>query len=112
MQITALVVPCDEEEDIRKIEYEQGDIRFIQSVVEGTFTVTDLEQADASIFSNDEGLLLDLPFNRRATGMLYTFSPRHRGYTMLVGNCLVTGMPDEEGNTLAVPDELVKLVGA
>jgi hypothetical protein len=112
MIITGIVIPATIEQSMTRVEYESEDFRFIQSIVGGTFTVTDLEEdVKASIFSNDEGLLIGLDFNKRATALLYAFSPRHIGYTMLVGTCLIVGYPDEEGVTQSVPPALLALIG-
>ena len=59
------------------------------------------------LWVNEEGLLIGLPFNRRATGL----ADQH-----IVGDAFVTGGPDENGETLGLTDlaakNLMKLLGS
>lgn len=77
---------------------EVNGFRDMQDAVEGLFTVVSTD--NASIFVNDEGLLMGLTGNR----VIEKFT----NYGPLVGNALVMGEVDEEGNETDVSPEVVK----
>lgn len=111
MKIKGIVVPHDEEQPLSINEFEQGDYQAIQSVVGGTFGVIDiLRPAPSSIFIHDEGKIIGLPLNRRATMLLWASDSQWRGYDIVVGDAFVLGQPDEEGDTMAVPAEVEDLL--
>ena len=74
------------------------------------FDVVDLEAPPASFWLNDEGKLIGLSVNSRATTLLWAFSKPWVGHDYLCGDILVLGHSDDEGNTTAAPAELVHLV--
>lgn len=106
--VHAIVVPADDALALFKLEL--NDINDYQKVVGGLFEVLDLTNPDASIWSNEEGLILDLPKNRRASILLWMGNENHRNYTTLRGDCFITGQPDDEGDTTDVPGELAHLL--
>lgn len=110
MLIQGVVIPADQTEPLRKVEFRQGDLSYMQSVVGGLVQALDIERPDATLWSNDEGKLIGLEMNRRATALWWVHDKRFRNYDVLVGNVLLTGTPDSEGNTASAPDELVTLL--
>lgn len=89
----------------------QGKLGDYQDLVGGLINFTDLDTLPASIISNDEGLLERLEYNHRATQFLYRHAPRHVGWTVLVGTCLVVGLPDDEGESTTAPPEALAALG-
>ncbi|MFA5626108.1 MAG: DUF3846 domain-containing protein [Thiohalomonadaceae bacterium] len=69
-----------------------NDYTDIQAVVGGLFDVAGLE---GNVFVNDEGLLVGLPYNPVAS----LYAKQH-----LVGDAVVTGFADAEGNTTDIND--------
>lgn len=65
--ITGIVIPADTETPISTVEFERGDISVIQNVVGGYFGVIDTTPHQSSIWIHDEGKLIGLPVNLRAT---------------------------------------------
>lgn len=106
MKIKVCVVPCDER-DPYETEIEQGDIDAMQALVGGLFAPVDIDNVRTTLWCNEEGILLRLPFNELATFYLLTNAPEHIGVTMIVGDCFFTGLPDEEGDTTSVPDHVI-----
>ena len=94
MQIKAVVIPQDLEQPLRTITFDRGDIVTMQTIVGGRFEVLDIPTLRASVWSNDEGHLIGLPVNERATMFLWINAHEHMGYNVLTGDCLVTGRPD------------------
>ena len=79
----------------------------LQQHVEGLITVVPLRNEEiippeSSVFANDEGLLIGLAPNALAQAVT--------GYPYLVGNVLIGGEVDDEGETSSVnPDTIAKL---
>lgn len=110
MEIKVVVIPSDEDEPLAMRELEQGNLRAMQEIVGGLIEFTDIPAANASLVSNEEGLIYGLPLNTRATAILHTFAPIHTGHTILVGDCFICGLPDQDGDTQSVPDNLLKML--
>lgn len=81
-----------------------NDWRDVQTAVGGTFDCIGCDGADFWI--HDEGKIIGLPMNRKATQWLWTLNPRFVGQDIICGPALVTGPPDEEGNSTSISDEL------
>ena len=97
--ILIMVVPADINEPCVMRAIERGDIDAMQSIVGGLFDVARGEGPGGeaiSVWVNDEGLLMGLPLNERASVIA------GRG-AHLVGDAFVTGGVDDEGNTLDIP---------
>jgi len=107
--IHALLVPALGNLAVEAIQLGKSDLSRRQEMVLGLIDYVELIEPPASIILNDEGLLLGLPFNYRATELLWAGNRYHRGQTALVGNVLVVGPADEQGDDTDVPAELVEL---
>lgn len=96
----ALFIPANRELDVEMIDIED-DYRAINAKI-GCHTMDVVGTNQLSFFVDDEGLLVDKPqVNYRATD-LYWVDGGYRGQ-MLVGNVLVAGPPDEEGEGTDFP---------
>lgn len=107
MDIRVLVVPADEEQAPFVKELEDYDYQAGQAIVGGYIQPIELHTMKATVWGNEEGLLIGLPLNTRATRYLYTFAPEHEGRNVLVGDVYLTGQADQHGNTLSVPQEVI-----
>ncbi|WOI90199.1 DUF3846 domain-containing protein [Rhodococcus qingshengii] len=111
MIISGIFIPHDEEEPLRTVEFEQGDYKAIQGFIGGTFGVINIERpALSSIFVHDDGKIIGLPLNRRATMLLWASDSKWRHFDAIMGDALVLGIPDDEGETMGVPAELDELL--
>lgn len=110
MNITGIRIPVDLDEPLERREIEMGDIKDYQLIVGGMFDVIDFEQPPASVFFNDEGKIIGLPMNRRATTLLWACSIDWIAHDYLMGDVLLLGQPDDEGDTQSVPDELLSIL--
>lgn len=108
--IRGIVIPCDMEKEPYLVQYEQGSYKKIQAMVGGTFDVIDTINPEASLFFHDSGKTLGLPVNVRATRFLYLAHMVFRNRDIIVGDVLMAGVPDYNGATTSVPDELEKLI--
>lgn len=108
--INIVLVPADLDVPLSKAEMEVGDLKAMQAIVGGYIEFTDLDQVGDSFVSNEEGLLIGLPVNVRATALLHLWSPRHIGRTILVGDCFLIGQPDEGGDSTSVSSKTLKIL--
>lgn len=81
-----------------------------QEAVGGSFQPVELKTFGADIYVNEEGKVNELPLNRRATLMLWVIERAWRNEDTLVGDAVIIGSPDDEGDTQDVPGELVTLL--
>lgn len=109
-QITGLRIPADDDQPITVTALARSDFRAIQAVVGGLFDVIDLATSAATLWLNDEGKLIGLPVNRRATALLWALHSAWAGNDVLCGDVLVTGQPDSQGDTQSVPADLLALL--
>lgn len=61
---------------------------------------------------NEEGLIRQIPLNPRATFLWWFYVPAARQKAVLVGDALLVGMPDQRGDSTAVPDEVLELAAS
>lgn len=108
--ITGIRIPMDEAAPIERVEINAEDVSVMQTLVGGTFEVINMIPIKTSIFLNDEGKLMELPLNRRATLLLWLHVSNFRGQDHLVGDVVLTGLPGRTGRTKAVPKELLSLL--
>lgn len=111
MNITGIVVPHDIEQPVTQLEFERGDLAKMREVVEGNVEVLDIEERKISLWFNEEGKLMEMPINYRATFILWVYRPEFAGVAdPVVGNALITGMPDGRGDTKTTPKDFMKLL--
>ena len=99
MAISAVIIPEDPTEPVRREELESDDaLSELQREVGGNVQVIEPEP-DVSVWMNEEGKYVGLKVNVRATtvfgGALLTGD-------YIAGNAVVTGGPDSQGRTLGL----------
>jgi hypothetical protein len=106
--IHAIQIPVDEERPLYKVAIE--DLSGMQAAVGGFIEVVDLGPLTASLIVNEEGKLMKLPINRRATLLFWLLFPSIRGRDVIAGDAIIVGHPDNQGNTTDAPKEVVDLL--
>ena len=102
--VKALVIPTTEGEPIKECDVDA--LEDYQSVVGGCIEPVDVPALGVTVYVHEEGLMLNLPFNPRATFLWWYFVPEARQKAMLVGPALITGLPDRNGDSTDVPSEV------
>lgn len=108
--IKAIWVPWDDDRPLTLVQFDTRDLSQFQRYVGGLIEAIDLERPDCTMFVHEEGKLLDFPINRRATYLLWAHLSRYRGLEIVAGHALITGVPDEQGDTQSVPEDLVRVL--
>ncbi|MDU0346766.1 DUF3846 domain-containing protein [Microbacterium sp. KSW2-29] len=75
--------------------------------VGGWFEAVDIPDLSITMYVNEEGLIRDLPFNRRAA-FLSRFHVLQARDARLVGDLAVVGLTDYEGENRELPSELAR----
>lgn len=110
-QIKGLYISTDESAPIIPVIFERGDLDAMYSLLGCRMVdVVDMEAPPSSIWIDDEGKLTGKKVNSRATTLLWAFCKPWVGHDLLCGDVLITGQPDEEGETQDVPAELAHLL--
>ncbi|MET4669112.1 DUF3846 domain-containing protein [Streptomyces sp. PvR018] len=107
--ITGILLPCDEDQPIKRVEVDAENVEVLQQIVGGAYEAFDFDTPPASIIANDGAMLWSLPHNLRATVMLWQHAKGLRGQSYINGDALLTGKPDARGRTKSVPSDLISL---
>lgn len=103
-----ILIPVSEAEPIVRQDF-RG-LEDYQAAVGGNIEAIDFVNPAASFFVNEEGKLIRLEMNRRATLMLWLHNPAFRGQDVIMGPAVLIGQPDSEGDTTDAPQELDDLI--
>lgn len=108
--IKVIVIPANSDQALRVEEMESSDLEHMQRLVGGSIEVLNLDNPGCSLYFNEDGNRRGLPENLRATALLYVGSPAFLGYTKLVGDAFIAGIPDAKGDDTSAPEELLTLL--
>jgi hypothetical protein len=108
--VTGIVIPTDMRQPlvIRDLPSSDGDA--YEEIFDNGFQVVLLERPESSMYINETGKHGSLPFNPRATAILWSHNSTFRGADLLAGDVLIVGPVGTDGTDLSVPDELVDLL--
>lgn len=101
--IRALIIQPDDSYEVREIGQ---DIRTLQGIVGGD--ALEAISTERAVFWC-EGKNEELPCNNMATYLWWKLSPEMEGKDVLQGPVFVTGVADDDSDSLPVPDEVVHL---
>jgi hypothetical protein len=102
----AVVMGTDESVTVVDLDGPDGTLKVLQTAVDGWVQVVDLTST-MSIWVNEEGKMNGLPYNKIATDI---FQRRFGAVDVMVGNAVLTGGTDSEGETLGLTDEQVAVI--
>jgi hypothetical protein len=96
------VIPAVDSHDLTACD--AVELEDYQRAVGGWIEAVDLPAFGSTLFVNEEGVLRGLPFNRRATFLWWFHVPDARKQARLVGDALLVGLPDADGEATDLPD--------
>lgn len=99
--VQGIVIPADTDEPLREIDTAQPDA--VARAVGGLMEAVDLYDLGVTVYVNEAGLLHGLPWNSRASFLWWYHVPAARQRSMLVGDAVIVGLPDEDGADTEVP---------
>ncbi len=106
--VRALHIPTEADEPI--VEVEVHALEDYQAAVGGWIEPVDIADLGVTVYVHEEGLVLGLPFNSRATFLWWYYVPEARQKAMLVGPALVVGLPDRNGDSTDIPRDTAELL--
>ncbi|CAH0165086.1 DUF3846 domain-containing protein [Microbacterium sp. Bi128] len=101
--VQGIIIPADNTAPLRTAALDS--LEDYQQAVGGWFEAVDIPDRGVTMYVNEEGLIRDLPFNRRATFLWRFHVPQARD-ARLVGDVAVVGLTDDEGESTELPNEL------
>lgn len=106
--VQGLYIPVDTDRPIEIRTFDR--LEDYQSAVGGWIEAVDVMPLGSTLYVNEEGLLRQLPFNSRATFLCWYELPPLRHRTVLVGDAVLVGIPDDDGNDTNLPEETLALL--
>lgn len=101
--VQGIIIPADNTAPLRAATLES--LADYQQAVGGWIEAVDIPDLGVTMYVNEEGLIRDMPFNRRAT-FLWRFHVPRAYEARLVGDVAVVGLTDDEGESTELPSEL------
>jgi hypothetical protein len=109
LRINTIIIPADDEMPLEQGKLDPMNIQSYQWHLGGTVQALDLDRPAASLYCNEEGKLEGLPFNGRATMLLWMHNPALRFHDAIVGDALVVGPVSARGRDTDVPDAFTQM---
>lgn len=106
--VQAIVIPANDTHPI-----EPRDLRTLedyQTEVGGWIEHVDLPDIGVTLVVNENGIAERLPFNRRATFFWWFHQGYGRGRVRLVGNVVLVGLEDTDGDPTDIPAAIAELL--
>lgn len=106
--IRGIVIPASMEVPPQRFDASLSDA--IGEAVGGLMEAVDLPKLGITMYVNDSGLVERLPLNRRATWLLWQQVRSAWDRTYLVGDVVLVGLADDEGEDTSLPSDFEELV--
>ncbi|WP_271438043.1 DUF3846 domain-containing protein [Micrococcus luteus] len=103
----AIIIPADTTQPIRAAKI--NGYPDLSEAVGGMIQPVDGE--DFTAYVNEEGKLIGLDFNPRANSFIHAEVPTLPAYDLIVGDVVVLGSLDEEGDETDVPERVAQALG-
>jgi hypothetical protein len=104
--VKGLVVPATESMPLVVQEFSK--FEEYQDAVGGWIEAVDVSNLGVTIYVNEDGRSHHLPFNSRATFLWWYSMPHARSGAMLVGDVVIVGLPDRNGNNTDIPSDVLE----
>lgn len=96
--VHGIIIPADNRASFIAATFETlGDY---QRVVGGRIQAVDFPDLGVTIYVNEGGLIRDLPFNRRATFLWWSYIPGVRGEARLLADVVLVGLTNDKSESL------------
>ena len=105
---TCALLPHDEDQALRLENVEN--LRDLQQAVGGFIEAVAVGQPAMTLFANEDGKVMGLPVNRRATLLWWLLVPQSRHRDVLCGSVVLVGPADKDGRSTDIPEEIRHLL--
>jgi len=105
LHINSIVIPADEEQPLRENQLLTAGLKDRQQLVGGLIQGIDLMDPPARLYCNEEGKVLELPMNKRATLLLWVHNPAFTYRDVIVGDAFLVGPVGRRSTDTSVPDK-------
>jgi hypothetical protein len=103
------VIPSDDTQPVRRQQFNR--LEDYQAAVGGWIEDVEVPEAGVTFYVDENGLGNRRKANRRVNCLWRYFTPQLGRDALLLGDAVVVGLPDEDGETTDVPAELADLIG-
>lgn len=110
---TAIVIPHDNAPELARVTHEES-LKFLQGKVGGYIEAVYSDDGRTTFFCHDEAKFPEDwrdRINEPATLLWWILNPAARNVDVLVGNVIVTGGADNNGDTLSVNPSIIHALG-
>lgn len=105
--VRGIYLPADDREKL--VVHDFAGAEDYTRCVDGYIEAVDVPDLGIRIYVNEEGLIRRLPFNSRASFLWWYYVPAARE-SLLVGDAVIVGCPDADGETTDVPEAVLQLL--
>lgn len=102
--VQGIVIPAEAEKPLEQRDFAR--LEDYQAAVGGWIEAVDLHDLGVTVYVNEEGLLRQMPFNSRASFLWWYYVPAARQKSMLVGDAVLIGLPDRNGDSTDLPSDV------
>ena len=106
--VRGVIIPHDE--DLALCQKSFGDLADYQKGVGGYIEEINIHAPRMTMFANEEGKILGLPTNRRATVIWWLHTPGARHRDVLRGDVVLIGPANAKGESLSIPHAIISLL--
>ncbi len=106
--VAGILIPSDPSAPLELRQFD-GLVDY-QLAVGGWVEAITIPSLAVTIYMNEEGLPKHLPFNTRATLLWGHHVPEARTDALFVGNAVIVGLPNEDGEDTDVPERVRRLL--
>jgi Domain of unknown function (DUF3846) len=110
VEITAILIPANQAAPVKLRKLDRHDLAAYQALVGGNIEPINLDAPAASMYVNEEGKLLHLPLNMRATHVVWAHNERLRNEDIVMGDAFILGPVDRKGNDTSAPQSYINLL--
>lgn len=107
--VRGIYLPADDREELVVRDFDG--VNDYARRVDGYIEAVDVPDLRITIYVNEIGLLRRLPFNSRASFLWWYYEPAARE-SLLVGDAVIVGWPDADGESTDVPEAVLRLLTA
>lgn len=105
--VNSIVIPAEEAQPLQTQLLTQG-LEDRQELVGGLIQGIDFTDPPARLYCNEEGKVLELPMNKRATLLLWAHNQAFRYRDVIVGDAYLVGPVGRHSTDTSVPDEYLE----